>query len=111
MRFFHTSALIRRRRNRIVCLKDNLGNWIQGDNEVANQIRSGFIKLFSSSVSSVPRMGWNLSSWPSFLGTEDVSTLCANVTILEVKEGLWSLKPLKALGPDGIHAGVFQTYW
>jgi len=27
-RFFHTSALIQRRRNRIVCLKDSLGNWI-----------------------------------------------------------------------------------
>ncbi|XP_075659168.1 uncharacterized protein LOC142629059 [Castanea sativa] len=30
---------------------------------------------------------------------------------LEVKEGLWSLKPLKAPGPDGIHAGFFQAYW
>ena len=26
--FFHTSALIRRRRNRILCLKDSLGNWV-----------------------------------------------------------------------------------
>ena len=26
-------------------------------------------------------------------------------------EGLGSLKPLKALGPDGIHVGFFQAYW
>lgn len=26
--FYHTSALIRRRRNRILCLKDRVGNWI-----------------------------------------------------------------------------------
>ena len=26
--FFHTSALIQRRRNRILCLKDSFGNWV-----------------------------------------------------------------------------------
>lgn len=28
--FFHTSALVRRRRNRISCIKDRAGNWIHG---------------------------------------------------------------------------------
>ena len=52
-----------------------------------------------------------MSIWPSFLGEDEASTLCANLTSLEVKEGLWSLKPFKAPGPDGIHAGFFQAYW
>ena len=104
-------ALIRRRRNIILCLKDNLENWVQDESEVAELIRSRFIKLFSTSVTSVPRSVWSLSTWPSFLRAEDASTLCANLTRQEVKEGLWSLKPLKALGPDGIHAGFFQAYW
>ena len=51
-----------------------------------------------------------MSIRPSFLRNEDASTLCANLTRLEVKEGLWSLKPLKAPGPNGIHAGFFQAY-
>lgn len=55
--FFHTSALIWRRKKRIVCLKDSLGNWIQGKNEIADLIRSRFFKLFSSSATSVPRKG------------------------------------------------------
>lgn len=29
----------------------------------------------------------------------------------EIKDGLWSLKPLKAPGPNGLHAGFFQAYW
>ena len=52
-----------------------------------------------------------MNIWPSFLRNEKASTLCANLTRLEVKEGLGSLKPLKAPGPDGIHAGFFQAYW
>ena len=52
-----------------------------------------------------------MNIWPSYLGNEEASTLCANLTRLAVKEGLGSLKPLKAPGPDGIHAGFFQAYW
>ena len=29
----------------------------------------------------------------------------------EIKAALWSLKPFKALGPDGLHAGFFQNFW
>ena len=29
----------------------------------------------------------------------------------EIKVALWSLKPFKALGPDGLHAGFFQKFW
>lgn len=110
MSFFHTSALIQRRRNKILCLKDSLGNWVQGESEIAELIRSRFINLFSTSVISVLRNGWSSSIWPSFLETEDKSNLCANLTKLEVKEGLWSLEPLKAPRLDGIHAGFFQAY-
>ena len=56
-------------------------------------------------------MRWSLDIWPSFLQNEDACTLSANLTRLEVKEGLESLKLLKAPGPDGIHARFFQAYW
>ena len=29
----------------------------------------------------------------------------------EIKAALWSLKPFKALVPDGLHAGFFQKFW
>lgn len=110
MSFFHASVVIRRR-NRILCLKDSLGNWVQGESEITDLIRSGFINLFSTSVSSVPRMRWSLTIWPSFLGIEDANSLGANLTRLEVNAGLWSLKPLKAPRLDGIHVSFFQAYW
>ena len=103
--------MIRRRRNRILCLKDSLGNWVQGERDIGELIRSGFIKLFTTSAISVPSKRWSLNIWRSFLGNEEASTLCANLSRLEVKEGLGSLKPLKAPSPNGIHARFFQAYW
>ena len=29
----------------------------------------------------------------------------------EIRHALWSLKPFKSLGPDGLHAGFFQRFW
>jgi len=49
--FFHTSALVRRRRNRISCIKDRARNWIHGERDIADFLRLGFIELFSSSHS------------------------------------------------------------
>ena len=43
--FFHNSVLICRRKNRITCMKDSIGNWITGDRQVADFIRQGFIQL------------------------------------------------------------------
>ena len=37
--FYHTSALVHRRRNRILCMKDRVGNWLSRDKEIADYIR------------------------------------------------------------------------
>ena len=79
-RFFHISALIRRKRNRIVCLKDNQGNRVHDENEIVALIRNGFINLFSTRAVSAPRNASSLTTWPSFIDDEDVSTLNANLT-------------------------------
>ena len=51
--FYHTSALVRRRRNCILCMKDRVGNWLSGDKEIADYIRKGFMELFKSDHCSV----------------------------------------------------------
>ena len=45
--FFHVSALVRCRRNRILGMKDRMGTLLEGEGEIADHIRSGFLELFS----------------------------------------------------------------
>ena len=51
--FYHMSALVRRRRNCILCMKDRVGNWLHGDRVIADFIKKGFMELFTSDLCSV----------------------------------------------------------
>uniref|UniRef100_A0A2N9IFC0 CCHC-type domain-containing protein n=1 Tax=Fagus sylvatica TaxID=28930 RepID=A0A2N9IFC0_FAGSY len=79
--FFHSSTLVRRKRNRILSIKDNMV--LQ---EVYGVSTTG--KLVSSEGDSL--------------------TLSQPISSSEVKVVLWSMKPFKAPGPDGLHAGKFR---
>jgi hypothetical protein len=37
--------------------------------------------------------------------------ISAHVSAKDVKSSLWSFKPFKALGPNGLHPGFFQKCW
>lgn len=57
---------------------------------------------------------WNppcLDQWQVRLSEEEKQSLDAMVSIEEIKEAFWSMKPYKAPGPDGLHAGFFQRFW
>ena len=47
-RFFHQSTLQRRRRNKVVALKDSEGGWVENPRQVRNVIDVHFRKLFTS---------------------------------------------------------------
>lgn len=108
--FFHTSAVIRSKRNRISCLKDRKGNWVHSEEDIAALIKTRYQDLFSSSASSAPRAIWEIPTWPCYVPLEDKGKLTSEINILEVKEELWSMKPFKAPRPDELHADFFQTY-
>jgi hypothetical protein len=84
--FFHTSVVVRRKRNRIVSLKDNLGNWVHCEADVAKLVRDGFLKLFTSEAISVSSSIWSFSGWHVGLSEVEKSHLVSGVTLLEVKE-------------------------
>ncbi|XP_075634949.1 uncharacterized protein LOC142607348 [Castanea sativa] len=109
--FYHTSASVRRRRNRISCMKDSVGNWIQGEREIADYIRKGFSNLFTSGHSYAFRSAWNPPFWNHCLNKAEAETLVRPVSNDDITAGLWSLKAFKAPDPDGLHAGFFQRFW
>ncbi|XP_030940291.1 uncharacterized protein LOC115965260 [Quercus lobata] len=52
--FHHMSAIVRRRCNKISCIKNELGEWIQSELGAMNPIRRGFERLFITSLDVAP---------------------------------------------------------
>ena len=104
--FYHTSALVRKRRNRILCMKDRVGSWLSGDKKIAEYIRKGFMELFKSDHCSA-----SLADWYSYLNEEEAASIDNMGTDKEILAELWGLKPFKASSPDGLHVGFFQRFW
>ena len=48
------STIIRRRRNKISCIKNDMGEWIQSEIGAMNYIRKGFERLFTTSLDLAP---------------------------------------------------------
>ena len=109
--FYHTAALVRRRRNRILCMKDRIGNWINGDREISEFIREGFDALFTSGLTSSSLTKWNPPCWSTWLNEADATAIDRPISNVEIKASLWALKPFKEPGSDGLHAGFFQRFW
>ena len=109
--FHHLSTIVRRRRNKISCIKNDMGEWILSENGAMNHIKRGFEKLFTTSLDSASLNPLRPQWWLNSLSDEERSSLGGMVTNDEIKDGLWALKAFKAPGPDGLHAGFFQRFW
>ena len=48
-KFFHSRAIVRKRKNRISCFQDDARNWYEGRDNVLSLAHSYFLELFSSS--------------------------------------------------------------
>lgn len=109
--FYHLSTLARRKRNHIASVKDEREEWITNEREVMEYFRRGFISLYSTSHEASTRTPPLSIQWHSCLSEEAKCSLGFRVSIEEVKGALWSMKPFKAPGLDGLHVGFFQTFW
>ena len=108
--FFHTSTIVRRKFNKISRIQNSLEEWIEDRTQVMNPIQRGFLDLFSTShVSS--NCGFNPPSHVPSISSSEATCLVTPPSPDEIKANLWSLKPFKAPGPDGLHPGFFQRCW
>lgn len=97
--FNHVSTLVRRRRNQILAIKNNVGDWLYDETDVKEFIREGFLRLHSSSHSCASIHAPTISAYQPRISDEDRVRLESEVTEADIKRGLWSLKAWKAPGP------------
>lgn len=109
-KFFHTSTIIRRRRNRIESLKADDGSWVSGSHELEHLAVEYFTRLYSlmdlsQGVQVLP------SRWCARLSSEDQVRLSKPFSSLEIEKAVRSMGKYKAPGPDGFQPVFYQEYW
>lgn len=109
--YFHVSTLVRRHRNKIRSLKNSVEEWITNEEDIKNLILLDFQEISQTDLVEAPHEAEVQSFSCCFLSEEERALLAAPVLEEEIRQGLWSLKAFKALGPDRLHTGLFQYFW
>ncbi|XP_043700381.1 uncharacterized protein LOC122651120 [Telopea speciosissima] len=108
-KFFHSTTLQRRSRKKINRLRSMQGEWLQKEADIDAEIFSFFNILFSSE--GAHNLERALQFIPARFTADMNSTLCLSISDDEVKSVVFSMKLLKAPGPDGVPLVFFQSYW
>nr|XP_016433782.1 PREDICTED: uncharacterized protein LOC107760269 [Nicotiana tabacum] len=101
-KFFHTSTLNRRRRNKINALQGDVGNWIENRQEIKDTIYQFYNNIYTTDHHSLPTP-WQSSAYnTNILSSRDQARLNAPLRISEIKTAMFSFKTTKAPGLDGL---------
>lgn len=108
--YFHTSTIIRRRRNRIESLKGDDSRWISDPQELEQLAITYYTRLYSMEdvdlvVEKLPSEGF-----PS-LTREELNDLGKDFSSLDVNCAIKGMGKYKAPGPDGYQPVFYQSCW
>ncbi|GMY20521.1 hypothetical protein FCV25MIE_15760 [Fagus crenata] len=107
--FFHGCATNRHRRNKIMGLRNNNGEWHSNPTQVQTMLISYFQDLFqTSNPCSIDSM---LQCVPSVVTDSMNETLTRPYTAMEVNVALKQMKPMTAPGADGLPPFFYQSQW
>lgn len=106
----HAIALARRSKQRIYGLYNEVGQWIIGEEKIANMIFSFYRSLFKSDkevaeMTGLPELGGRK------LSEEDSSQLECPPNSVDIWRALKNIGRDKAPGVDGFNAGFYQGCW
>uniref|UniRef100_A0A803P4L2 Reverse transcriptase n=1 Tax=Cannabis sativa TaxID=3483 RepID=A0A803P4L2_CANSA len=107
-KFFHTSTMIRRRRNTICALLNDGNRWIFDREGMGEYFSKKFCFLFTSQQ---PRIEDEFETlFERNVNDEDNVELCRVLSRDEIKAVVWKLNHLKAPGPDGFLGIFYRKY-
>lgn len=108
-KFFHQSALDRKRVNTITGLFDEEGRWCQTDQLLERVVVQYFEGLFKSSK---PRnFDQMMESIQCVISDEINASLTREIEGEEIYSALKQMQPSKSSGPDGFSLCFYQTFW
>ncbi|XP_050217745.1 uncharacterized protein LOC126668598 [Mercurialis annua] len=107
-KFFHSAASVRKRRNRLLKLRDDDGNWKHSEEEINDTLRKYFVNLFVGNGSNPELVEFDVDNTV----TDDQNeSLVQPITEEEVRRAAFSMHNEKAPGPDGLNPAFYKRYW
>nr|KYP52894.1 LINE-1 reverse transcriptase isogeny [Cajanus cajan] len=107
-KYFHSTTIIRKRKNRILKLKNDGGIWIENKKDLEELVTNFYKNLFEDPGVFTP---FCLSGTFPELSSEDKKSLVDTFSDIEIMEAIQRMGGLKAPGPDGFQAIFYQTQW
>ncbi|KAK4286195.1 hypothetical protein QN277_002786 [Acacia crassicarpa] len=106
-RYYHLKTTIRRRRNRVLALKDSNGHWVDREDEVKCMVIDFFKQLYQEDTSSEAQIQ-SVSNFP-VLDEAVRNSLGIIPSNDEIKSSIFSMGPYKAPGVDGFSPIFYQA--
>lgn len=108
-KYYHARAVIQRRRKKVTMLKNDVGEWVADSETLKTMAQEYFQRLYQLEETTTHR--YNISGLFPLIPNALMQALAAPVTMLEVKQAVFDMAPLKSPGIDGLHALFFQSQW
>ncbi|XP_075107134.1 uncharacterized protein LOC142180106 [Nicotiana tabacum] len=108
-KYFHSTIRQRRKKSYLHRIKNEEGNWIQGNMQISEAAIQYFSNLFTQSVQESDFS--ILNKIDNHITEEDNIFLTNIPTTEEVKEVIFSLNPNSAAGPDGFNGCFYHSCW
>ncbi|WJX55720.1 hypothetical protein P8452_41455 [Trifolium repens] len=107
-RYYHLKTVSRRRRNNVIMLRDDHGEWIEESVKLKEHANNFYKALFTISP-HIPNWQHTDITFPE-LEKEEIDGLGAEFTDNEIKSAVYDMNPWKAPGPDGFPAGFLSIF-
>lgn len=109
-KFYHTSTVVSRKRNKIEMLKGEDDRWIENPEELEKLAMSYYKRLYSTDdlnldTEKLPQQGFTGFSW------DEVKSLEESFSEGEIEGAIRSMGKYKAPGPDGFQPVFYQESW
>ncbi|XP_019252919.1 PREDICTED: uncharacterized protein LOC109231741 [Nicotiana attenuata] len=108
-KYFHSLVRGRRRKLFIHQIKNEEGEWIQGDEPISKAACEHFQNMFTDPGGTIRED--QLSCIPSLVTHEDNENINKEPTMEEVKNVFFSMNPTSAAGPDRLNGKFYQHCW
>lgn len=105
----HMKDVNRRRRNKVIMLKNDERVWIEEVKTLQDMLTKFYRKLFTKGNHTVTVAETDIT-YPN-LPEEDVNILVAPISDIEVQRAVLAMQPWKAPRPDGFPTGFYQKSW